>query len=119
MDNLAHMLTVAYHIGQRHAQEGIDTEVPVEHVGCERTAKAEARQSFVECHLTPKDCKLLWREIGLRHKREGLDSLLCLCTVVHLCKHLWEETTHLVGITIHILDESLADTLVLIVPLWN
>ena len=54
MNNLAHMLTVAYHVGQRYAQKGIDTEVLIEHVGRKRTAKAEARQSFVERHLTPK-----------------------------------------------------------------
>ena len=105
------MLTVAYHVGQRHTQQGIDTKVPVKHVGCKRTAKAKARQSFVERYLTPKCCKLLWREVGLRHKREGLDGLLCLGTVVHLGKHLREGTAHLVGIAIHILDESLADTL--------
>ena len=105
------MLTVAYHVGQRHVQQGIYTEVLVEHVGCKRTAKAEARQSFVERHLTPKGCKLLWREVGLRHEREGLDGLLCLGTVVHFSKHLWEGTAQLVGIAIHILDESLTDTL--------
>ena len=43
MDNLAHMLTVTYHVGQRHAQHGIDTEVFVEHVGRERASEAEAR----------------------------------------------------------------------------
>ena len=42
---------------------------------------------------------------------EGLDGLLCLSTVVHLGKHLWEGTAHLIGIAIHIPYESLADTL--------
>ena len=111
MDNLAHMLTVSYHVGQRHTQQGVDTEVFVEHVGRKRTAEAEAGQSFVERHLTPKGSKLLWREVGLRHKREGLDGLLRLSTVVHLAKHFGEVTAHLVGIAIHILDKSLADTL--------
>ena len=105
------MLAVAYHIRQRHAQKGIDTEVLVEHIGRKRTAKAEARQSLVKRHLTPKGCKLLWREVGLRHERECLDGLLCLGTIVHLGKHLWKGTAHLVGIAIHILYESLADAL--------
>ena len=53
----------------------------------------------------------MWREVGLRHKGEGIDGLLCLSAVVHLAKHFREEITHIFGIAIHILDESLADTL--------
>ena len=105
------MLSVAYHVGQRHAQQGVYAEVLVEHVRCKRTAKAEARQSFVKRHLTAKRSKLLWREVGLRHEGKRLDGLLCLSTIVHLGKHFWEGTAHLVGIAIHIPNESLADAL--------
>ena len=59
MNNLANVLTVADYVGQRDPQQGVYTEVLVEHVGRERTAKAEARQSFVKRHFTPKGCKLL------------------------------------------------------------
>ena len=38
--------------------------------------KVEGNVLTVERHLTPKGCKLLWREVGLRHEREGLDGLL-------------------------------------------